>query len=136
LSLTGTTFAWFASLAPNPIDSRDQLEQKYHDHFFSGSYQLKLTDLTSIRQSKEESVLDYLKCFKEVKNHCFNLSLSNSDLADLAARGIRLAIRDRLEGVEFHTLANMLVRGMAQELKLNKGKEHSKLRRSNVHMIE
>jgi hypothetical protein len=64
------------------------------------------------------------------------LSLTDSDLADLAARGLRHAIKDRLEGVEFHTLANVLVRGMAQELKLNKEKEHSKPRRSNVHMIE
>jgi hypothetical protein len=64
------------------------------------------------------------------------LSLTDSDLADLAARGLRPAIRDRLEGVEFHTLANVLVRGMAQELKLNKEKEHSKHRRSNVHVVE
>jgi hypothetical protein len=135
LSLTGTAFAWFSSLAPNSIDSWDLLDQKFHDHFFSGSYQLKLTDLTSVRQSKEESVSDYLKRFKEVKNCCFNLSLTDSDLADLAARGLRHTIRDRLEGVEFHTLANVLVRGMAQELKLNKEKEHSKPRRSNVHMI-
>jgi hypothetical protein len=136
LSLTGTAFAWFSSLAPNSIDSWDQLEQKFHDHFFSGSYQLELTDLTSVRQNKEESVSDYLKRFKKVKNCCFNLSLTDSDLVDLAARGLRPAIRDRLEGVEFHTLANVLVRGMAQELKLNKEKEHSKPRRSNVHVVE
>jgi hypothetical protein len=83
LSLTSTSFSWFSSLAPNSIDSWDQLEQKFHDHFFSGSYQLKLTDLTSLRQGKEESVFDYLKRFKEVNNRCFNLSLTNSDLADL-----------------------------------------------------
>jgi hypothetical protein len=95
-----------------------------------------LTDLTSVRQNKEESVSDYLKRFKEVKNCCFNLSLTDSNLADLAARGLRHAIRDRLEDVEFHTLTNVLVRGMAQELKLNKEKEHSKPRRSNVHVVE
>jgi hypothetical protein len=88
LSLTGIAFAWFSSLRPNSIDSWDQLEQKFHDHFFSGSYQLKLTDLTSVSQNKEESVSDYLKCFKKVKNYCFNLSLTDSNLADLAARGL------------------------------------------------
>jgi hypothetical protein len=136
LSLTGTAFAWFSSLAPNSIDSWDQLEKKFHDQFFSGSYQLKLKDLTSVRQNKEESVSDCLKRFKEVKNRCFNLSLTDSDLADLAARGLRPAIRDRLEGVEFHTLANVVVRGLAQELKLNKEKEPSKPRQSNVHVVE
>jgi hypothetical protein len=95
-----------------------------------------LTDLTSVRQNKEESVSDYLKRFKEVKNLCFNLSLTDSDLVDLVARGLIPAIRDRFEGVEFHTLANVLVRGMAQKLKLNKEKEHSKPRRSNVHVVE
>jgi hypothetical protein len=89
-----------------------------------------LTDLTLVRQSKEESVSDYLKRFKEVKNRCFNLTLTDSDLADLASRGLRPTIRDRLEG------SNVLVRCMAQELKLNKEKEHSKPRWSNVHMIE
>jgi hypothetical protein len=95
-----------------------------------------LIDLTSVRQNKEESDSDYLKCFKEVKNRCFNLSLTDSDLDDLATRGLRPAIRDKLEGVEFHKLANVLVRGMAQELRLNKEKEHSKPRRSNIHVVK
>jgi hypothetical protein len=90
LSLIGTTFAWFSSLAPNSIDSWNQLEQKFHDHFFSGDYQLKLTDLTSVKQGKDETVSNYLKHFKEVKNRCFNLSISNSDLANLAAKGFKI----------------------------------------------
>jgi hypothetical protein len=64
LYLTGTAFAWFSSLAPNFIYSWDQLEKKFHDHFFSRSYQLRLTDLTSVRQSKEESLSYYLQHFK------------------------------------------------------------------------
>jgi hypothetical protein len=67
LSLTGTAFAWFSSLANNSIDSWDQLEQKFHDHFFSGSYQLKLIDLTSVLQSKEDSVSVTLSALKKLK---------------------------------------------------------------------
>jgi hypothetical protein len=74
LSLTGTTFAWFSSLAPNSIDSWNQLKQKFHGNCFSGDYQLKLIDLTSVKRGKDETVSNYLKHFKEVKNHCFNLS--------------------------------------------------------------
>jgi hypothetical protein len=71
-----------------------------------------------------------------LKNRCFSLTLTDSNLADLAAKGLRYALRDRLEGIEFHSLANVLLRAMAQELKLNKEKEQSKPRRSNVYMIE
>ena len=33
LSLTGTAFSWFSSLAPNSVCSWNELEQKFHDHF-------------------------------------------------------------------------------------------------------
>jgi hypothetical protein len=103
LSLTGTTFAWFSSLAPN-------FEQKFHDHFFSGDYQLKLIDLTSVKQGKDETVSNFLKRFKEVKNHCFNLSIFDSDLVNLATKGLKSALRERLEGVNFYLLDSILVR--------------------------
>ena len=40
LSLTGNTFSWFSSLAPNSIGSWEQLEQKFHDYFFCGHNEL------------------------------------------------------------------------------------------------
>jgi predicted PolB exonuclease-like 3'-5' exonuclease len=51
-----------------------------------------LTDLTSVKQGKDETVSNYLKRFKEVKNCCFNLSISNSDLTNLAAKGLKLLL--------------------------------------------
>ena len=48
LSLTRMTFSWFSSLTPNSIRSWDELEQKYHNHFYSGDNETKLTDLTSV----------------------------------------------------------------------------------------
>jgi hypothetical protein len=136
LSLTGTAFAWFSSLPPTSIDSWNQSEQKFHDHFFSGDYQLKLTDLTSVKEGKDETVSNYLKRFKEVKNRCFNLSISDSDLANLAAKGLKSALRKRLEGVNLYSLDSVLVRGMAQELKLNKEKEKLQSDRSDVNVVD
>jgi hypothetical protein len=136
LSLTGTAFAWFSPLAPNSIDSWNQLEQKFHDHFFSGDYHLKLTDSTSVKQGKDKTVSNYLKHFKEVKNCCFNLSISNSDLANLAAKGLKSALRERLECADFDSLDSILVRSMAQELKLNKEKEKLESHRSNIHVVD
>ena len=68
LSLTGTAFSWFSSLAPNSIRSCDELEQKFHDHFYSGDNETKLTDLTSVRQGRDESIHEYFKRFKDIKN--------------------------------------------------------------------
>jgi hypothetical protein len=60
------------------------LERKFHEHFYSGTSEAKLADLTSVRQTRDESILDYFKRFKEIKNWCFNLTISEKDLADLA----------------------------------------------------
>ena len=68
LSLTRISFSWFSSLAPNSITSWEQLEQKFHDHFFCGSYELKLSHLTSVKQMRDESVNDYIRRFCDTKN--------------------------------------------------------------------
>ena len=67
LSLTGTTFSWFSSLAPNSIGSWEQLEQKFHEHFFCEHDELKLSHLTSVRQMRDESVNDYIRRFRYTK---------------------------------------------------------------------
>ena len=96
LSLTGTAFSWFSLLTPNTIRSWDELEQKFHDHFYSGDNKTKLTDLTSVRQGRDESIQEYFKKFKDIKNRCFNLSLSEKDLVDLALAVYVLVIEKSL----------------------------------------
>jgi hypothetical protein len=63
LSLTGTTFVWYATLPPNSILSWGELEQKFHDHLFSGDYELDLVDLVTLRQGKVKSVNEYIRRF-------------------------------------------------------------------------
>jgi hypothetical protein len=41
LSLTGNAFSWFASLPVNSIRTWEQLEQHFHDHFYSGDSELR-----------------------------------------------------------------------------------------------
>jgi hypothetical protein len=65
--LTGIAFAWFSSLAPGSIISWDMLECKFHGHFYSGNMQLKLTDLTSFSQGRDDTVSAYIKSCKETK---------------------------------------------------------------------
>jgi hypothetical protein len=45
LSLIGTAFAWYAALPPNSINSWNELESKFYEHFFAGEYELGLANL-------------------------------------------------------------------------------------------
>ena len=92
LSLTRTIFSWFSSLAPNFIGSWGQLEQKFYEHFFCGHNELKLSYLTSVRQMRDESIIDYIRTFRDTKNRCFIINIAEKDLADLAFNGRQLFI--------------------------------------------
>jgi hypothetical protein len=55
------------------------------------------------------------------------LSLSDSDQANVVAKGLKPALREQFEGANFYSLHFVLVRGMTQELKLIKEKENMSL---------
>jgi hypothetical protein len=65
LSLSGTVFNWFTSLAPNSIDTSPSLEQRFYDYFYNGEVELRLSDLTTVRQKYNETVSENLKRFRE-----------------------------------------------------------------------
>jgi hypothetical protein len=75
LYLTGTAFAWYATLPPNSI-LHGGLEQKIHDHFFFGDYELDFVDLVALRQGKDESINDYIRRFRDTRNRCFQIHLT------------------------------------------------------------
>jgi hypothetical protein len=71
LSLTNTAFVWYTTLPPNSINSWEESERKFHEHFLSGEHELELANLASIRQGPEESVNDYIRRFRDTRNRCF-----------------------------------------------------------------
>jgi hypothetical protein len=76
LSLTGTAFSWFSALPYGSINTWYHLEKKFHEHFYSGDNELKLSHLTSLKQKHDESVTDYIKRFSDTKNRCYSLVIT------------------------------------------------------------
>ena len=63
-----------------------------------------MTDLTSVRQGRDESIQEYFKKFKDIKNRCFNLTLSEKDLADLALAGLHSNYREKLDSLDHYSV--------------------------------
>jgi hypothetical protein len=106
--LSRSTFNWFTSLPPNSIDSWVSLELKFHDYFYNGEVELRLPDLTSLRQKYTKTVSDYLRRFREVRNRCYNLTIAEKDLVDLSFTGLTPYLRDKLDGQEFSDTNQLL----------------------------
>jgi hypothetical protein len=68
LSLPGVAFSWVSSLPLGSILTWAHLEQRFHDHFYSGKNELKPSHLTSVKQQHHEPIADYIKRFRDMKN--------------------------------------------------------------------
>ena len=112
------------------------LELKFNEHFYSSTNEAKLLDLTSARQTRDESVVEYFKLFKEIKNQCFNLSISEKDLADLAFQGLRSYLREKLEGHIYLSLTQLQQFALVKENRIKHAKEVVKPPRRDVHMLD
>jgi hypothetical protein len=108
LSLYGTAFTWFTSLPPNSIFTWAQLEQKFHEYFYSGDTELRLSHLTAVKQKHNEPVAKYIRRFRDSWNRCFNLNISDKDLADLAYSGLTRPLKDKLKSNAFSDVSQVL----------------------------
>ena len=70
-------------------------------HFYNGDNDAKITNLTSVRQGRDESVSDFFIRFKNIKNRCFNLTISEKDLAEITLGGLRSHLKEKLEGLVY-----------------------------------
>jgi hypothetical protein len=136
LSPTATAFSWFSSLSPNSVNSWEQLERKFHDHFYSPENELKLLDLTSVSQGRDESVSDYIRRFRNTKNWCFNLTIIERDMDDLAFNGLCSYLREKLDGHTFITYSQLQQKASAQESQSKENKDNFKHTRNNVNYVD
>nr|CAE01897.2 OSJNBa0059D20.1 [Oryza sativa Japonica Group]CAE03842.1 OSJNBb0013J13.19 [Oryza sativa Japonica Group] len=108
LSLSGSAFTWFSSLLYGSFNSWADLEKQFHSYFYSGVHEMKLSDLTAIKQRHDEPVHEYIQRFREMRNKCFSLSLTDAQLADLAFQGMIAPIREKFSSEDFDSLSHLI----------------------------
>jgi hypothetical protein len=100
--------ALLASLAPNSVSTWAQLEQKVYEYFYSGNTELRLSHLIVVKQKHNESTTEYIRRFRDTRNRCFNLNISDKDLADLTYSGLTPYLKDKLESHVFSDVSQVL----------------------------
>jgi hypothetical protein len=100
-------FVWYAALPPNSINSGDDLEHKFDEHFFSRDYELDLVDLASVQQKDDESVNDYIQRIWNTRNQCFQIQVKDQKLAGLAFNGLHPYLKEKLDSTQFFLLTQL-----------------------------
>jgi hypothetical protein len=128
LSLLGAAFTWFISLPPNSVYTFSDIENKFHDYFFTGETELKSSHLVSVRQKSNESVSEYIRRFRDTRNRCYSLTIFERDLVDLAYSGLLDIHREKLDGQDFLDVSRLLQKALANE---NRRKESKSSQKTN-----
>ena len=115
LSLSGAAFTWFISLPPNSVRTWADSEQKFHDYFFSGETELKLSHLTLVKQKIHEVVSEYIRRFRDIRNRCYSLTISDRDLTYLVFAGLLDFHKEKLARKEFLDVIQVLQKALANE---------------------
>ena len=132
LSLSGLAFTWFSSLPYNSVNGWADLEKQFHSYFYSGIHEMKLSDLTAIQQRHDESVQDYIQRFRETRNRCYSLALTDSQLADLAFQGLIAPIKEKFPSQEFESLSHLAQKVTLHEQRFAEAKKSFKKNQSCV----
>jgi hypothetical protein len=109
-SLSGPAYSWFPSLPANSIIKWSDLEQQFHNYFFSGINEMKITDLTRLKQRNDETVARFVQRFREVRNKCYSLNLGDKQLAELAFQGLLPTLREKYASHDFESLSQLVSR--------------------------
>ena len=107
LSLSGAAFTWFISLPPNSVFTFADLEQKFHDYFFTSETELRLSHLSSVKKI-HEGVSEYIRRLRDTRNRCYSLTISDRDLVDLAFADLLDFHKEKLDGQEFLDVSQVL----------------------------
>jgi hypothetical protein len=84
MSLSGSPFAWFTTLPANSISYWADLEKQFHQFFYSGNC-----------EQYDETVSTVIQRFRDNKNRCYSLVLSDQQLADVAFKGLLPHIKEK-----------------------------------------
>jgi hypothetical protein len=107
-SLIGPAFGWYTSLSHDSIHTCKQLEEQFHIRYHSKAAEAGIADLVQVRKKCGETVAEYIRRFREVKNRCYSTRILEKEAVELASLGLLKPIRDLAFQLEFTSLAHLV----------------------------
>jgi hypothetical protein len=107
-SLTGPAFGWYTSLGLDSIRTWKQLEEQFHVQYHLEAAEAGIADLALVRLKRGETVVEYIQYFREVKNRCYLIQITEKEAVELASLGLAKPIKNMGFQLEFNSLAHLV----------------------------
>ncbi|KAK1611624.1 hypothetical protein QYE76_035297 [Lolium multiflorum] len=114
-SLTGSAFGWYTSLPANSIQSWKQLEEQFHTQYHSEASESSIADLAQLRQKRGETVTEYIQRFRNLRNRCYLVRITEKEAVELAVAGLATQLKDMASQADYPSMAHMVQKLSAYE---------------------
>ena len=95
-------FDWYTDLESELIDCWEQLESQFLNRFYSTRRTVSMMELTNTRQSKDESVVDYINRWRTLSFN-YKDQLSETSTIEICIQGMRRGLVYILQGIKPRT---------------------------------
>jgi hypothetical protein len=93
-----------------------QLEEQFHIQYHSKAAEAGIANLTQVQQKCGETMVEYIRRFREVNNRCYSTRILEKEAVELASLGLLKPIRDLAFQLEFTSLAHLVQKLTTHEL--------------------
>ncbi|KAK1652076.1 hypothetical protein QYE76_069881 [Lolium multiflorum] len=103
------------STTPNSIQSWKQLEEQFHMQYHSEASDSSIADLAQLRQKRGETVTEYIQRFRNLRNRCYSVRITEKEAVELAVAGLATQLKDMASQADYPSLAHMVQKLSAYE---------------------
>ena len=96
-SLKGNVFDWYTNLAPESIDSWDQMEHEFTSRFYSTRRTVSMVELSNTKQWQDENVMEYIQRWRSLSLDCKD-RLTESSAVEMCIQGMHWDLHYILKG--------------------------------------
>jgi hypothetical protein len=105
-SLTGQAFKWYSSLPPHSIETWNDMEEKFLNHFARTNLGISMADLARLKQELGETADQFIMRFKRTRLRC-QTQLPESEHIRFVVNGLNFELRKKFEGVNLYDLFDL-----------------------------
>ncbi|KAK1699494.1 hypothetical protein QYE76_016191 [Lolium multiflorum] len=99
----------------NSIQSWKQLEEQFHMQYHSEASESSIADLAQLRQKRGETVTEYIQRFRNLRNRCYSVRITEKEAVELAVAGLATQLKDMASQADYPSLAHMVQKLSAYE---------------------